>query len=97
MYDYLSFEMANSVVTSLDESESENILGQEIYPNPFHDITTIKSEGDFTYTISSLSGKLIERGNANSYVEIGANLEAGIYLVNILTPNKNTTHKIIKH
>jgi len=86
-----------SVITEIEELEEGILESNVVYPNPFHDITTIKSEGEFTYTISSLSGKLIERGNASNYVTIGANLEAGIYLVNVVTSNRNTTHKIIKH
>jgi hypothetical protein len=96
MYDYLSFEMANSVVTSLDAFDSEDMEVEMAYPNPFQDKVTLKSEGDFAYTITSISGASILKGTANTQVEIGENLEPGIYLVKMSSVSGEKTIKIVK-
>jgi Glycosyl hydrolase family 10/Bacterial Ig domain len=59
-------------------------------------IITLNQQGGFEYSISTISGKILEHGNAFDHVIVGNNLPIGIYLINIKSSNKNITYRIIK-
>lgn len=69
----------------------------EIYPNPANDIVNIKANGIFEYSIFDLSEKLILKGKANSTETIElADLESGVYFVQIKSGLTDVTSKLIK-
>lgn len=91
----------NCLITSIsDKIEIEN--GISIYPNPFNDIITIKSETISNKTIELYNnlGQLINRYTfdiGNDFKTIStANLQTGIYFVTIHDETKFTSFKLIK-
>ena len=80
------------VITGIPEPVSENIEAG-VYPNPFSDKLFLKynfhksQEAGAKILISDMTGKISEEhsvGTASGVIEIGKNLEAGIYLVQLL-------------
>lgn len=91
-----SFEafQRNKIKKELFDSET----AINIFPNPSNTYCDISSNETIDYiTISSIMGTIINsvQINQNNYRIATDNLSNGVYMVNIKTPNKNTTKKII--
>jgi hypothetical protein len=89
------------LITSIsDKIEIDN--GITIYPNPFNDVITIKSERISNKTIELYNnlGQLVSRYTfeiGNNFKTINtANLQAGIYFVTIHDETKFTSFKLIR-
>lgn len=72
-----------------------NIL---VYPNPASQHVYIQSILPFTYSIVDAKGSVVKNGqeSGNAMIEI-ANLENGIYLINIVSEGDVQTYQIIKN
>ena len=69
------------LVTAVDDVET--LTNLFVYPNPFTHSIRISQNGSFTFQIFTLEGKEIEIGKAEGTIEIGQNLQSGIYLLKI--------------
>jgi len=93
-YVNLNFVEFKSVVTGLDD---EAFTEYSLYPNPFHaEGLHIQKQGDFNYTISDISGAVLEKGKAENATVVGRNLKQGVYLLSIEQNQISKTSKIIK-
>lgn len=76
-----------------------NGLTLNAYPNPYSEFIRIsfdnsKLNGEATLIITDLSGRIVSVETIDAskgYIETGKNLNAGVYLAQIRTANKNTT------
>jgi beta-glucanase (GH16 family) len=79
---------------STDDRQSDSF---RIYPNPAVSELNILGEGDFSYQISDMSGKILLQGEVNESDKIRiADLNAGIYNITCITENKVQTLRFIK-
>jgi hypothetical protein len=91
--DYTNFNYMNfkTVITGVESNESSGI---KLYPNPF---TTegfhIDAVGSFEYTLTDVSGHLLEKGTTSDSKVIGQVLGTGVYFLNI----DNQTFKVLKY
>ncbi len=93
-YVNLNFVEFKSVVTGLDD---EAFTEYSLYPNPFHaEGLHIQKQGGFNYTISDISGAVLEKGKAEDAAIVGRNLKQGVYLLSIEQNQISKTSKIIK-
>ncbi|MFM7023768.1 MAG: T9SS type A sorting domain-containing protein [Flavobacteriales bacterium] len=95
----LAFKNNNSSLvlatcTSSGITEATNSL--LFFPNPSNNDFTIKSDGKFTYTISTINGTIMEKGTALNSVITGEMLASGLYLLQITQGNTTTTIKLVK-
>jgi len=81
-----------SEVVSVDVPSSE----MNYYPNPFQSTCSIESKGDFSFSIFTLEGNLVEFGKAKNTVQVGSNLVKGTYVVKIQSASESKVVKIIK-
>ncbi len=100
--------IGNCIDTSACENISTSSINEavkdivSIYPNPTEGIVTInfeKNNGIINYTLSSISGEFIERGNTTlNSVIIDLNKESkGVYFIKLFTTETSTVYKLIKH
>ncbi|NOQ75911.1 MAG: T9SS type A sorting domain-containing protein [Crocinitomix sp.] len=69
-----------------------------IYPNPAADLVTISLEGNFTYSIYSVDGQLMQNGTAFDNVNLSlANYTSGVYLVKVSNNAFTKSVQLIKH
>lgn len=87
---YMEFK---DVITGL---ESMEILGLKMYPNPFSSGLQIEGKNQYTYSITDLSGVVLETGEAQGEHTVGAKLNAGIYMLSIRTDEGVVNQKIVK-
>ncbi|GGE99995.1 hypothetical protein GCM10011383_08590 [Hymenobacter cavernae] len=86
--------LAKATVTSnLGASQA---IATETWPNPFTDRTTVEAKGNFSYSVYSLEGKLVETGQGTNSVKFGNNLASGTYVVKISQNGKVVSSKVIK-
>lgn len=72
-------------------------MGIAVYPNPTVDIVTVELDGDFTYTIVNMNGKLVLSGYGINKENIDLEtLENGIYLMEVNMNNRSQTIRIVK-
>lgn len=79
----------------LGQTELDEQLDLNIYPNPSNGSFTVQSNEAFEFNILDLNGKLIQTGQGfegNNYLEL--EVEKGIYLIQIKTENSIETRKI---
>lgn len=94
--------VGNSVPVSMEVSkitgfEKDNYLIKgDYFPNPFQDQMIVRYAGNFDYSVYTSSGQVIEKGSANTSVELGKQLKTGLYLLVINSGNKTETIKITK-
>lgn len=67
-----------------------------VFPNPFTESLTLKMQGEFTYRIYNLSGKLVETGAGKDEAEIAQKLKSGTYLLQIQNSEGLQSEKILK-
>lgn len=79
----------NQVIT-----ETKGDLFQfEIFPNPFNDFMTLKSNQTLQYSIKNLNGTVVEEGqklDSQTRTTLGYNLPTGMYFVQLYTMDKSS-------
>ncbi|WP_299438897.1 T9SS type A sorting domain-containing protein [uncultured Aquimarina sp.] len=97
----------NRFVNSIDigASEYSNTLGVDdivekpapmTYPNPVREVINFStSNGDYTYTIYDLSGKILSQGTASKKIMV-SDLSAGIYILSLKDSNSTWSYKFVK-
>lgn len=87
-------QLSNQIPTSIKTNAIEGIM---VFPNPFSNLISINGVSDFDFVLTDLLGK-----NMSSYIhKSGSNiitekLDKGIYFLEINTPSKRFTIKLIK-
>ncbi len=90
-FNYLEFK---SIVTGSETSKNTEI---EVFPNPFsQDGLHITAPEHFKYTITNSVGLVQEEGTGFETLQIGKNLECGVYVLTIESNGISKTQKIIK-
>lgn len=73
-----------------------NQADYQIYPNPVNNILTVEGPAGLV-TVTNTSGKLVAERTHNMQSSIDfSKLPAGVYILNVNTPNGSVTRKIIK-
>ena len=72
-----------ATVTGIDEDNFTESSSLSAYPNPFETSFKVNVEGEFDYTISDISGKVLSKGKATASQELGASLTQGLYLLQV--------------
>ena len=80
-----------TAVASTNNNFIDNI---NIYPNPIKNTINIDSILEFEFLIYSLDGKEIKKGNTQNTIDVN-NIKSGIYLLKLISYDKQTTKKII--
>lgn len=83
-----------SVVTSTLGAATDPAT--KIWPNPFDDRITLEAKGDFTYTIYSLDGKVVQAGQGLNSVTLANNLASGAYVIKINQNGRLISSKVIR-
>lgn len=79
---------------SVNDFENSNIA---IFPNPTSDKIEIQGINKaFTAQLYTIEGKMIFEQEYNSNASINLNIDAGIYLLQLISDGQTTTQKIIK-
>jgi hypothetical protein len=89
--------------SEVSEVKSVDFLTQNavtVSPNPFEGTTRLSVSGSFKLKIISIQGSLVEEQEynaiSNENYTIGKNLNPGLYLLYIITPQNTFTYKIEK-
>jgi hypothetical protein len=68
-----------------------------IYPNPFtSNGFVVRTEGDFLYRLSDVSGYVLETGTGNQYKTVGKDLKPGVYLISVENKSEVIVKKVVK-
>lgn len=94
--DYVNINYIEVKSATVTTTESNEVVSIAYSPNPFTNVCSISSNGDFVYQIRNLQGVLLESGEATSSALIGDDLSKGTYLVYITTSTGESVAKIIK-
>ncbi|MFC6996643.1 polysaccharide deacetylase family protein [Rufibacter roseus] len=95
---YITFEavptggevhIANKKAVVAGVRSLKDIPGLSFSPNPFSGSLHLTAPGAFQYSLFSLSGQLLENGEATDSATVGAKLAAGTYLLKV--QHKKTT------
>ncbi|MGV3612660.1 MAG: CotH kinase family protein [Fluviicola sp.] len=92
-----TFDILNNCSLGLNELLLSSVT---VYPNPTNDFFTIQSDVSGTYSISDLSGRLIDAGILETGTTLfnAQNWQAGNYLVRILDKDANAkTIRLIRY
>ena len=85
------------IVDKVTGLEEHNAFSEaNTFPNPFQNQVTIQYEGDFDFSVYTLSGIMVEKGSANNSVEVGGKLKKGLYFLTLQFGDNIQTIKIIK-
>ncbi|MGD2033813.1 MAG: polysaccharide deacetylase family protein [Bacteroidales bacterium] len=67
-----------------------------LMPNPFENEITIQADGQFSYSIYAMDGKLMELEEGFLSAQTGSSLAPGIYLLRVQDRSGNNTLKMLK-
>jgi rhamnogalacturonan endolyase len=84
-----------TIVTAVENPH--NALEINAYPNPFTTHLTLKATGDFEYSATDITGRILQKGNAKNQLAIGQNWNTGSYLITIKTRLTTKTIAVIKN
>ncbi len=88
--------MFKSTVSLGTRENSLEVNSITIYPNPVVDYVTIKSKDKvLSVSVYDISGRLMNVKNENNLLNV-KNIEAGNYVINIVTSNGSVSQKFIK-
>ena len=90
--EFLPFLFQDEITSITHQSVDENLMA---FPNPFVDVLEIKISGSYDYSISTLSGQVLELGD-ESELRKGKNLLSGTYILKIQNQNFKKYIKIFK-
>lgn len=95
--DYVNLNFVKFTPSTITGLEADENASFSIFPNPFtSEGLHIKKQGDFSYSISDISGVVQEKGNANGDNVVGKNLAPGVYFISIEHNNTSSTYKIVR-
>jgi uncharacterized repeat protein (TIGR01451 family) len=84
----------NNWTEGISEGSAQNI---HVYPNPTNESITIACEGNFSYQLVDLSGRVIAAGEGMNTEKFDFdNASAGIYQLNVQSNQVNSSLKVIK-
>ena len=91
----IRFVLGTDPVTSMQEETfiNEQVL---VFPNPFNSLFSIKSKGEFYYTVYNISGGVVEKGIGYDNSLAGNNLQSGIYVVKVHNGSSTQIIKVTK-
>lgn len=89
--DDLSFSGGN---VGIEEFEKFNV---SVYPNPASDIVMIKAEGNYSYEIVDLTGKIVRSAqDLNGVQSINvSDLSKGAYMIKLNNANRSEIHQLV--
>lgn len=92
-YETLTHNLDGNMTTSLEESE---VMDSEFtcYPNPFSDRINFTANG--VYCLYTLSGMEIEKGSCAGDCSVAANLERGVYVLEVQHGGRKDHIKVVK-
>lgn len=91
------FVNRNDVITGVFSTESEaksSVIN--VYPNPFSNTIEILNCEKGSYFLYDVQGVLLEKGLVESKSSIGADIKAGVYILEVQTETGSSQHRIIK-
>ncbi len=88
---YIKFDKA-TVTSIADDFENVGLL----YPNPFEHSLHLDYKNEYGYRIYDLSGRLIVQGHATGLIEVGEELQSGVYVLQIVSNEKSYLSQIHK-
>jgi uncharacterized repeat protein (TIGR01451 family) len=84
----------NNWTEGITEGNAQNI---HVYPNPTNESITIACEGNFSYQLVDLSGRVIAAGEGMNTEKVDFDkASAGIYQLNVQSNQVNSSLKVIK-
>jgi hypothetical protein len=90
----ISLSNAQAVVTAIEDAPG--LASLSVSPNPFAENTTVSVKGSFIYLLSTIEGKVLQRGEGINETAIGNGLSQGIYLLKVYRNREILGSKIIK-
>ena len=92
-----TLKMGNGTVTAMETGSTVQDRLQA-FPNPFSKQFAIVSEDGFTYTVSDMTGKLVETGAGNGTIEMGQKWSNGLFMLKVEKANGTTQwFKMVKN
>lgn len=91
----LSLVSKSAASTSVKQQRIQPVI-TTVYPNPSSGAFLIEAEGAFEYTIFDQVGRVMEQGSGADSKKAGANLQRGLYLINVLVNGERQQLKLIK-
>ncbi len=68
----------------------------EAYPNPFEHSFKVHGPQHFNYQLTNAMGQLLQQGEAQHTLEMGSQLPAGLYLLQLTSPEGQQTLRLVK-
>lgn len=87
-------KLVEDLVTGGDVFETTEIT---CFPNPFTNTFMVNSKGNFDYTFQSISGELISTGTGNESLQLGNDLNQGVYVLKVQQENTTKVFKLYKN
>lgn len=84
--------LKEDITLGLEENATEPNIQALLSPNPSSQAFTIKVNGKFTYTITNVTGTIVETGKGEEEIQAGHSLDEGLFMVQIIT-NKEVFHR----
>jgi arabinan endo-1,5-alpha-L-arabinosidase len=94
---YQKWKAGTSIITDISVEQDLVTEGIVCYPNPFTSQLTLRSAGDFEYSVYSLAGIALENGKAQHTVSFGGNLPVGMYVIHVQNANGTKVLKVSKN
>lgn len=88
------FSFVPAIITSIEEESSSEYIS--CFPNPFFQSFKITATDQFYYTITDMTGNLLEKGNAQGAISVGNELPSGLYLIKVTSQSKSVSFKVTK-
>jgi uncharacterized repeat protein (TIGR01451 family) len=84
----------NNWVEGISEGSAQNI---HVFPNPTNESITVSCEGNFSYQLVDLSGRVIATGKGTNKEKVNIDqASAGIYQMTVTSTTGQTSLKVIK-
>lgn len=78
------------------EIQNNQIPDMTIFPNPFNNEFIVNLEGDFEYSLYTITGIEIIHGKAREKIKLGNNWDTGVYILKICQGDKAASHILYK-
>lgn len=88
--------VSRAVSSGINQSDKPDGNSLKLMPNPFAGQMSLMLSGRFSYSVYNLSGKVVEKGRGTDSAEIGRNLPAGTFLLQVDRRRDSYRAKIIK-
>jgi lysyl endopeptidase len=88
------FEVVVDGCASVDEN---NLISVAVYPNPVKELLMIQIEGEFTYQIMDVNGKLLIGGQSMNTTSLNtSSFATGMYMLTVQVENQTKTIRFVK-